>query len=145
MKKILTIILFCILTIGMASIASAAEWRYVAPDMDNNQFFFDIQSFEKVSDTIYTVWIKQEYSEANKKEMSEGSPDYYGYPVTYSLYQYVFDFHNKKARVAAFENYDKDNNIVHANKLNTQWDNITPNNLGSDIFTATYDYYKKHY
>ena len=155
MKKLLIILLFCILTVGMTSIASAAEnvanimsaadWQWLRDTGNEESWFFDAQSLKKVSDTTYSVWVKMEYSEAKAKEVTE----FFNFktPFACSLSQYEFNFRDKTYRFLAVPTYyDTEGNVLLADDNRPdKWDPVFPKAVNETIFNATYDYYKKHY
>ena len=142
MKKLLTIILFCILTIGMASVASAAEWRLIGGS-DGYTWFFDAQSLKKVNGTTYSVWMKLEYSEVSGREAANEFK--LKTPVAYMLEKSEFNFQDKIVRAVDAIYYDKEGNVLNSNNAPTQWGSIFPNSLGETMFNDTYDHYKKYY
>ena len=154
MKKLLTIILFCILTVGMASVASAAEnvanimsaadWQWLRDTVNEESWFFDAQSLKKVSDTTYSVWVKMELSEAKAKEVTEFFK--FKTPFACSLSQYEFNFHDKTYRFLAVPTYyDIEGNVLANDNRSDKWVPVFPKAVDETILYATYDYYKKHY
>ena len=144
MKKLVMALLFCILTVGMASVASAAEnrWQYLASN-NRSVLFFDTQSFQKTGATTYSVLIQVEYSEAESLSMAEAIN--INTPVAFELSKDEYNFHNKTSRFLASTYYDKNGNVLRTDLATTEWTTIPPNSIGEFIFNATYDYYKKNY
>ena len=142
MKKILTVLLFCILTVGMASVASAEEWRYIGGE-DGYTWFFDTQSFQKVNDTTYSVQLKLEYNEATGRKAAKEFK--LKAPLAYVVDKSEFNFHDKKIRALAVTYYDKKGNVLNFHNTPTQWASVFPNDMGGTMLKATYTYYKQHY
>ena len=142
MKKLLIALLFCILTLGIVSVASAAEWKWVQGNMDYI-WHFDTQSLKKVNDTTYSVWIKQEYNAAIGKETAEQFN--FKAPVAYDLTKCEYDFRDKTFRSVAVSYYNKKGRVLSSDKTHEQWRAIFPDTVGEEIFNKTYEYYKKYY
>ena len=143
MKKILTVLLFCVLTIGMASVASAAEWQPIRNDYDDWTWVFDGQSFKRMDYKTYSVWLKLEYPETAGAEIAEALK--LKAPVAYAFRKHEYNFQDEKSRVVALALYDKKGNTLYSFSDPTQWKQIFPNSIDASLFNATYDYYKKHY
>ena len=142
MKKLLTIILFCILILGMASVASAADWRKIDA-ADRPGYSLDTQSFQQTNGSAYTVWLKFEYtSEAHGREFSDeqGIKE----PAAYILIHLEFNYDTNNYRPLLETYYDKDGNVLSYLAV-TRWIPIRPDTLGEFFFNTTYDYYKTHY
>ena len=142
MKKLLTIILFCILTLGMASVASAADWRRI-DSADMPGYSLDTQSFQKRNGSAYTVWLKFEYaSESHGREFSDeqGIKE----PASYILSHLECNYDNNSYRLLLEIYYDKAGNII-SYTASTRWIPISPNTVGEFFLNATYDRYKEHY
>ena len=144
MKKLLAIILFCILTVGMASVASAEKWQFIASDGEKNSWFFDAHSLKKGTKTTYTVCIKVEFSESEGLEKAGELK--LNAPIAYVFNNIEFNFRNNTQRILAFTFYDKnDNPLFSYNSKPSGWFGLAPDSVNEYIFNDTYDYYKKHY
>ena len=143
MKKLLTILLFCVLTVGMASVTSAADWRFVIISDGNDNYFFDTQSFRKTGDTTYIVWAKIEFSEVSGQKNAKIIKTQQ--PVAYELSKYEYNFQNEEWRILASAWYGKNGDTLYSYSTPMSWNAIFPNSIGEVIFLVTYDYYKKNY
>ena len=143
MKKLLTILLFCILTVGMTSVSSAKEWQFVT---SNNEFgiFFDTQSLQKTDTTIYSVWTKHEYTEAAGKRTAIEYK--YNRPISHMLQKMEFNYSTKQFKILTYTFYDKSSaTIDYFTYPSPRWNTIIPDSMVEELFTASYNYYKKHY
>ena len=145
MKRLLTILLFCILTVGMASVACAEEdkWQYASA---NNiiVMFFDTKSFQKTGDNTYSTYIKHSYMETYGKSLADELK--LKQPVSYSLYKNEYNYSTKQSRCLSVVHYANDDTQLGAQSYNNaKWQKHVPDSVDEAIFDATYEYYKKHY
>ena len=143
MKKLLTIILFCILTIGMAGIASAAEWLKIGEIADGQTFSLDTQSFRKTSDTTYSFWTNVELSEEEGKKLSKTLK--LKVTVLHYFRKNEHNFHNATYRTISTTYFGQKGVILLNDRIASHWAGITPKSTGDNLFKAAYDYYKKDY
>ncbi|MDL2281435.1 hypothetical protein LJC10_06245 [Selenomonadales bacterium OttesenSCG-928-I06] len=143
MKKLLTIILICVLAIGFTNIAKAADWLQFGSN-DEQTIFFDTQSFQKTGDTTYAVWFKRQYTDAYKKE--EIKKNNYN-PPAYDLCYMEFNYLSKKNKILSLVSYDSNNNVIRSidEPSFSKWENIVPNSMGANMFKMTYYFYKEYH
>ena len=143
MKKLLTVFLFCLLTFGMTSTVSAADWKWIVAS-DKVSYYFDTQSFVATSSVTYSVLIKQEFTEATGKILA----DKFGVnkTIAYGLLKREYDFrYDKKIRRLAIAVYDKDGTVLSSSDKPSEWTEIFPDSIGETVFNATYSYYLQNY
>ena len=144
MKKLSTILLFCILTVGMVSVASAEDWRLIGADNANGTvWYFDTQSFIETTDTTYSVLVKQQLTKAYGKKLSNEYS--FKEPIAYLLDKYEFNYTNNQFRILSSTYYTEKHTVIYAINNSTNWHNNSLAVYADTLFTLTYDYYKKHY
>ena len=139
MKKLLTILLCCLLTAGMASAVSAAKWQFIRIIYDN-PMHFDSDSFEKTGDTTYSVWLRLQLPEDQSKRLAGQKG-----PVSYLYTKAEFDYTRRTIKMLAGKKTDIKGKIISTETYDYNWEDIIPDTPNEAIFNVTCDYYKKNY
>ena len=143
MKKLLTVILFCILTLGMASVASAADWQWMY-DNGEGKSFFDAQSFQKTGPNTYSVACKTQYFDDVGKELS--SLFEFKAPISYFLFKMEVNYTTEKYKMLSATFYDKNDNLLNLqDHAGNEWLDVRNDDTIIKTFNTTYAYYKKKY
>ena len=121
MKKLTMILLVCIITVGYSVSAYAADWQWIT-STDTNTFSFDKESIRKTTTGKYTVWTKNEYTEAESRRMSDEFM--FDKPLAYVLSRIEFDYKNENMGFQAEAYYAKDGSVLY-NYTNKYYD-LTP-------------------
>ena len=147
MKKLLTVILFCALTLGMASMTGAAEakWQRILENFmaADYKIFYETNSFKTTSNTTYSVLIKYSFPESEAIQMNK----LVGWPLnaTYNLRTIHLDYKNKVfLQESSFDFYNKNDKFIKTVTIeDADWDIF--GDFEAEIFKETFPYYDKHY
>ena len=143
MKKLTMILLVCIITVGYSVSAYAADWQWIT-STDTNTFSFDKESIRKTTTGKYTVWTKNEYTEAESRRMSDEFM--FDKPLAYVLSRIEFDYKNENMGFQAEAYYAKDGSVLY-NYTNKYYDltPIIPDTIAEYTFYKTFDAYQRKY
>ena len=144
MKKLSTIMLFCILTIGFAATASAVQWQEIHYKDADILWLFDSHSYETINSATYSVEIKAQYTDSFGKQVSEEIG--LAKPVAYFTKTYLFNYKEKTYNSLNVTFYDKNNNVLRTTNYPADA-TMYPfeSKLDEVMFEQTFFHYNKYY
>jgi hypothetical protein len=144
MKKKICVLLLLLITMSpLASVADDDRWVWIGAD-DKMGLFFDKETIKKTNDHLYpksySVWVKNQYTEAYSKEVVEKYFDkdtakYRG--LSYILTLWQIDIESSDYRVIQFTYYSDNNELIESSSdKHAEWKSAVPGSIGEAVVKA---------
>ncbi|AEE14497.1 hypothetical protein Thena_0867 [Thermodesulfobium narugense DSM 14796] len=142
--KLYTVIMIVFLTLNVGcKEAWAVNWVYFATDnVYGNQFFYDADSVNYLTQNIIEVNYKELYSEAGKNAyisiLKSHNISTYGYDLlSYTIVYLKVDLKNNLIMILSFTDYNKNGDILYFDNIeNPNWDYVQEGTIGRLLIEA---------
>ena len=143
MKKFFANLLICFILLGITCTSYAANWQWIT-STDIITLSFDTTSIRPSESGRYFVWIKQEYTEAEGKNLSNKFQ--YDKPIAYFLIREEIDYKNEAIGTQSTIAYANDGSVMgsYTNKF-YDFTPVIPGTVGEIQFLVTLKEYQKQY
>ncbi len=135
--SLLTVLI--LFSIVISSVAEGADWKYYGRT-EWGDFYYDRQSFKKISQDILEVWTKEVVTSNKQKDLMIKSQQGYDssprgfrdYAVELSLKE--VNCSTEEMRYLAIVDYNAVNKVIDSVDVTGKWCQVVPYSIGEDLY-----------